>query len=232
MRHRPINETFYPEQNFEIARNLEQNYLKIRQEFDHLFNKNVFRFWPQKDLNKHRKWTVFQLYNVKAVKENCELCPFTYSLIKEIPGVYSALFSVLESGSHIPPHTGPDIGYLNCHLGLKIPDGCAIRVGKDRKEWKEGKTLVFDDRHEHEVWNNSELNRAVFMVFIPPTDFNNPRALVLDRTDHLERLRFQMIKEYYENLKLYGSEEEKKEMHAFFENRELTVDNLGLFFRL
>ncbi len=41
------------------------------------------------------------------------------------------------------------------HLGLIIPDDythCGIRVGSATYNWQKGKSIVFDDSFEHEVW--------------------------------------------------------------------------------
>jgi len=79
------------------------------------------------------------------------------------------MFSALNPGSHIPPHTGPMNGIIRGHLALVAPEGCYIRVGNDQRTWQEGKVLVFDDSFEHEVWNHSRGVRIVlFMNFWHP----------------------------------------------------------------
>ena len=47
------------------------------------------------------------------------------------------------------------------HLPLIIPPGCTFRVGGGRRQWELGKAIVFDDSVEHEVWNESDVPRAV-----------------------------------------------------------------------
>ena len=58
---------------------------------------------------------------------------------------------------------------LRCHLPLIVPAGnkCAIRVGDETREWKEGELMIFDDSFEHEAWNRSDEMRVVLMFDIP-----------------------------------------------------------------
>lgn len=72
---------------------------------------------------------------------------------------------------------------LRYYLGLIIPGpegSCRIRIGNDVRGWKEGKSMIFDDSNEHEVWNDNDSDRVVlFVEFVCPTIF--PLSLV-DRT--------------------------------------------------
>ena len=64
---------------------------------------------------------------------------------------------------------------LRYHLGLMIPtpEGSSrIRVGSDVRAWEEGKSMIFDDSNEHEVWNDNDSYRVVLFVdFVRPTIF-------------------------------------------------------------
>jgi beta-hydroxylase len=76
--------------------------------------------------------------------------------LQKVPGLKTAMFSILEPGKHIPPHRDPYDGVLRFHLGLIVPeprDTLAIRVADQVLHWEEGKALVFDDHFEHEAWN-------------------------------------------------------------------------------
>jgi beta-hydroxylase len=58
---------------------------------------------------------------------------------------------------------------LNCHLAVAVPekrDACRLRVGSDVATWEEGRMLIFDDRNEHEAWNDSEGLRVVLLVYV------------------------------------------------------------------
>ena len=56
---------------------------------------------------------------------------------------------------------------LRYHLGLKVPgdgDECRIRVGEEYATWEGGESLMFDDTHPHEVWNETDRRRVVLFL--------------------------------------------------------------------
>jgi len=75
----------------------------------------------------------------------------------------TAVFSILEPRTRIPPHTGVNNARLICHLPLIVPPGCGFRVGAETREWQPGKAFVFDDTIEHEAWNLSDSPRAILI---------------------------------------------------------------------
>ena len=85
-------------------------------------------------------------------------------------------FSCLAGGTHVTPHCGASNTRLRCHIGLKVPPGCSIRVGDEEREWNERKVIVFDDSFEHEVWNRSAETRWVLIV-----DFWHPELTPVER---------------------------------------------------
>jgi beta-hydroxylase len=57
-----------------------------------------------------------------------------------------------------------------------------MRIEKEHINWQEGKTVVFDDTYEHEVWNNTGEVRVVLLLdvirpFKKPLSFIN-KAIV------------------------------------------------------
>ena len=100
---------------------------------------------------------------------NCRRCPETTRLLKRMPGMKTAMFSILAPGKHLPPHRGPYKGVLRLHLGLLIPEPtekCGIRVGDEVRHWQEGKIMILDDCFEHEAWNDTDKFRVVLFVDI------------------------------------------------------------------
>jgi aspartyl/asparaginyl beta-hydroxylase (cupin superfamily) len=126
-------------------------------------------------------WKIFILmaYGIRS-EPSIALCPNTWRLVRAIPGLTTAMFSVLEPGKRLPPHRGPYNGVLRLHLGLIIPEpesDIGIRVGSEICRWHEGQALIFDDAFEHEVWNNTAASRVVlFMDFAKPLRF--PASLI------------------------------------------------------
>ena len=105
------------------------------------------------------KWKVYHLCDQgENVLANSSRCSFTSQLLESVPQFMnnhlfgSAMFSVLEPGSSIEPHTGPCNYRLRCHVPLEVPPGYRIRVGIDISSWEEGRVMIFDDSFVHEVW--------------------------------------------------------------------------------
>jgi len=118
-------------------------------------------------------WQVVGLWNLphrEALPEPPRRCPLTAALIeRHVPSHGAVAFSVLEPGTHIRPHRGRPGPYLRAHLGLEVPAGdCRIRVADQTRGWTAGRSLVLDDRLEHEAWNRSGERRVVLLLdFIP-----------------------------------------------------------------
>ena len=124
-------------------------------------------------LSQDDKWKTFFLFGYGFKSEtNCTKCPETTRLMEQIPGMKSAMFSILAPGKHIKAHRGPYKGVLRCHLGLIVPEPrekIRIRVGNDFRHWEEGKCMVFDDTFNHEVWHDGDSQRVVlFIDFVRP----------------------------------------------------------------
>jgi aspartyl/asparaginyl beta-hydroxylase (cupin superfamily) len=109
-------------------------------------------------------WETFTLYRKgKRHKKNAERCPATVELLERSRGIRQGMFSRLKPGAHLAPHTGGVNVVLTCHLGLIVPEGCAIRVGGEARGWQPGKCLVFDDSFIHEAWNHGSETRFVLL---------------------------------------------------------------------
>ena len=124
----------------------------------------------QYQLTDDDRWKTFFFYGYGFRSDaNCARCPETTRLIEAIPGMETAMFSILAPGKHIPPHDGPYKGVLRYHLGLigaRGPGGAAAASGwvPRRRGWREGESLVFDDTYEHEVWNETDETRVVLFL--------------------------------------------------------------------
>ncbi len=78
---------------------------------------------------------------------------------------FELFLSVLEPGTHIPPHFGGANVKLTLHLPLVIPAGdTAIRVAHETRGWTGGDMLIFDDTFDHEAWNRTDKARAVLLI--------------------------------------------------------------------
>ncbi|MGL6338911.1 MAG: aspartyl/asparaginyl beta-hydroxylase domain-containing protein [Waterburya sp.] len=176
---------FFELSHFPFLSVLETNWLLIKQEFEQLKSDNLMD-WPEKDIY-NQGWKVFGLYSFGIkLEKNCQLCPQTTQLAETIPGITTVGYSRLASGTKITPHTGCSNKVLRCHLGLNLPERCAIRVGDQTKSWQEGKCLIFDDTVEHEAWNLGTSDRIVLLIdFLKPdqqltnlAQLNCPKPLI------------------------------------------------------
>ncbi len=122
----------------------------------------------QVSITQDQRWKTFFLYGYGyKAEDNCRSCPQTTKLVEAVPNLLTAFFSILAPGKHIPPHRGPYKGILRYHLGLIVPEPveqCRIRVGDEVRSWERGKSLLFDDTFEHEVWNDTPGTRVVLFV--------------------------------------------------------------------
>jgi len=168
--------------DFPWVKPLEENWQTIRSELEHILQhpEDIPNFQDiskdQTNLTKDNRWKSFFLYGYGyKFAPNCNLCPETTRVIESIPGMFTAFFSVLAPGKHIPGHRGPYKGLLRGHLALIIPEpnqDCWIQVGDESTNWQEGKCIVFDDTYRHQVENNTDGMRVVlFLDVLRPLRF-------------------------------------------------------------
>lgn len=174
--------TFFEPSSFPWIAPIEAEWRAIRRELDHVMT-GVAQLpgfeelsSSQGHITNDKRWKTyfFRTYSSWA-EDNCAECPETTRLLKTIPGLQTAFFSIFEAGKHLPEHCGVYKGVLRYHLGLIVPEpasACAIRVGTETRHWAEGQSLVFDDSHPHEAWNHTDQPRVVLFL-----DFERPLPL-------------------------------------------------------
>jgi ornithine lipid ester-linked acyl 2-hydroxylase len=176
------NKCTFSTDSFAWATELESEWRTIRRELDFVLLRkdelpNVQDITVDAaSITSDDRWKIFLFtaYGVHSTR-NCALCPQTWRIVQRIPGLRTAMFSILEPGKRIPSHRGPYNGVLRLHLGLVVPeprDQVAIRVGSELRHWEEGRALIFDDAYEHEAWNDTGRERVVlFIDFAKPLFF-------------------------------------------------------------
>uniref|UniRef100_A0A4W5NY73 Aspartate beta-hydroxylase n=1 Tax=Hucho hucho TaxID=62062 RepID=A0A4W5NY73_9TELE len=156
----------------DLVKTLERNWRTIRDEALSVMDKTTGLFVPEEEnLREKGEWGQFTLWQQgKKAGESCRSVPKTCGLLEHYPEATGCKrgqikFSVMQPGTHVWPHTGPTNCRLRMHLGLVIPKtGCKIRCTNDTRAWEEGKVLVFDDSFEHEVWQDADSYRLIFIV--------------------------------------------------------------------
>ncbi len=168
------NQPFFDPAVMPEVTSLERNWKTIRRELDTVLadRDGIPNFQDistdQLSLTDDDRWKTYFFfgYGFKA-DANCARCPETTRLLEQIPGMKTAMFSILSPRKNIPPHTGPYKGVVRYHLGLLVPDppdAVRIRVGDEWAHWEEGRSLLFDDTFEHEVRNDTDGTRVVLFV--------------------------------------------------------------------
>jgi ornithine lipid ester-linked acyl 2-hydroxylase len=167
---------FFTEAQFPWSQALEENWQIIRQELDQVLAyapelPNFQDIMPrQQRISQDEGWKTyfFHAFGFTAAK-NCQQCPQTWELLKQIPGMQVAFFSILAPGKHIPEHNGKHKGVIRYHLALRVPEpqeNCWIQVDGQRRHWEEGKSLIFDDTFMHQVRNDTDGYRVVLFLDI------------------------------------------------------------------
>ncbi len=168
--------TFFDiEQTFPSLNEITQHFAMIKNEFENVLA-NVHKLPRYHDVDPgeadisdttEKKWNVFMVYLLGYQLEKAQiLCPSICGLLKRIPHLIQAFFSILEPGKSIPLHKGPYLGYLRYHLGIHIPqnDPPLLIVNNQPYTWREGEAVLFDDSWPHEVRNQSNDYRAVLII--------------------------------------------------------------------
>ena len=157
---------------FEWVERLEKNSEVIRQELVALLYgqkhlPTIQEISPrQTNLSRNDGWKSYFFSPGHRIDESYSRCPETGKLIDFIPDLSLAFFLVLAPGMHIKTHRGSYKGVVRCHLGLIVPEPRTddrMRVGDKMIYWEEDKCVIFDDTHEHEVWNDTNGIRVVLL---------------------------------------------------------------------
>ncbi|XP_049420583.1 aspartyl/asparaginyl beta-hydroxylase isoform X7 [Epinephelus fuscoguttatus] len=156
----------------DLVKTLERNWKTIRDEALAVMDQNTGMFIPEEEnLREKGEWGQYTIWQQgKKVGNGCQGVPKTCALLERYPEATGCKrgqikFSVMQPGTHVWPHTGPTNCRLRMHLGLVIPkQGCRIRCTDQTREWEEGKVLIFDDSFEHEVWQDADSYRLIFIV--------------------------------------------------------------------
>ena len=140
--------TFFDTAQFPWIPTFEAHWPVIRRELDGLLcHREMLPSFqqiatPERHLSSDDGWKTYFFFGYGLeIRHTPERCPETARLIRQIPGMTTALFSFLAPGKRLPPHRGPYGGVLRYHLALKIPEPaglCGLRVGTDVRHGRRG----------------------------------------------------------------------------------------------
>ncbi|WP_217705744.1 aspartyl/asparaginyl beta-hydroxylase domain-containing protein [Peristeroidobacter soli] len=150
---------------------------------ERVFNTEAIEKQNLRGLQTPPSWNGYYFYrHGERRADNCLACPVTASTLEFLPLSHvrehgpEVLFSVFTAGTHLLPHRGVTNSRLVGHLPLLVPPDCALNVGGEVHEWREGRAVIFDDTYEHEAWNRSDRTRVV-LIF----DIWNPHLTEAER---------------------------------------------------
>ena len=142
------------------------------------------------DLQGAGAWSEYMLFDGEAWNEDrCEKAAAICALLRAAPEVSGSvvgpdgrriaqqgevtIFRLLP-GAKILPH----VGVTNRRLVLQFPlrgiDGVRFRVADEWRSYSEGKTMIFDDSHEHEVVHDGSQDRYVLYAVLHHPGLGTP----------------------------------------------------------
>jgi hypothetical protein len=160
----------------EICELLERNVAMFREEFAGI-DPNQYQVDARdhaSGLTDGRNWTVFPFYdgvgNLQV--ENARKCPRIAEFLGSRAGIgrigCMAFFSIMNPKTHVPPHTSTSNTRMRYHLGIEVPErDIHFRIHDHLITWKQDRCIKIDDSYEHEVFQQSDRRRVVFVLDVP-----------------------------------------------------------------
>ncbi|KAL7485933.1 hypothetical protein ACHAW6_011528 [Cyclotella cf. meneghiniana] len=185
---KPFWDTAADATNFPWATKLEDNAHIIIEEFQQKLLNNIPQgegglfssdsAWQSAIMGEG--WSAFRLQRLGVWNvANCAVFPKTYDLLRglDIPlAVRGVCFARQATGSGVAAHSDGRNFILTAHLGLRIPDGCWIKVGDEERTWSVGKLTTLDTSFEHSTGNPTDEDRHVLII-----DFWHPELSEAER---------------------------------------------------
>ncbi len=77
---------------------------------------------------------------------------------------FAAGIAKMPAGSRISPHCDGGLLSFTAHLGLVVPDSCALTVGGEARPWERGAFFAFDPSWVHAAANDGDTDRYVLLL--------------------------------------------------------------------
>lgn len=180
---------------------LEANYAAIRQDLERVLaepdRQQRFRGGEAQEMADYIRGALSIFYfrdhfapdeEQARMQENRAFASDTAAVLDSLPRLgETAFFSIIGPDTHLRPHYGAENLRAFVHLGMIIPEGCAIKVAGREQRWEEGKAFVFDDSYEHEAWNRGTAVRTILLVEFWHHDLNDAEILFFQRFTQLQK---------------------------------------------
>jgi hypothetical protein len=193
-----LNQRYYEQKDiYPFLSNFNEHFSEIRKEIENC----VWFQWPEKYLwnKKGDDWKVYPFYGFETWNKNIEKFPILCQLLKEVPGLKTAILSRLGPNTHLKPHQGwADLAnhVLRCQLGIYIPTDAksGVTVEGEFKQVKENEWIVFDDSKMHTGLNEGTTDRIVLLLDIERPDYIEKGKSKVKNTNELNHFIEQMKK--------------------------------------
>jgi hypothetical protein len=160
----------------EICELLERNVAMFREEFAAI-DPNQYQVDTRDQrsgLTDGRNWTVFPFFDGfgKLQVDNARACPRIAEFLGRRAGIGSigcmAFFSIMNPKTHVRPHTSELNTRTRYHLGIEVPErDIHFRVHDQLITWTQDGCIKIDDSYEHEVFQQADRRRVVFVLDLP-----------------------------------------------------------------
>eukprot|EP00933_Yihiella_yeosuensis_P035914 TRINITY_DN2957_c1_g1_i1.p1 TRINITY_DN2957_c1_g1~~TRINITY_DN2957_c1_g1_i1.p1 ORF type:complete len:419 (+),score=64.80 TRINITY_DN2957_c1_g1_i1:69-1325(+) len=131
--------------------------------------------YPNLVVGEDGVWDMLQLYSSrKWHKQACAIVPQISSLLRmhlptsSLPYIHynteEVVLFLLAPGSSVRLHNGGSNVPINLSLGLTGCEGSFVEVAGEKRPFKDGKVVAFDDGSDHRVWHDGHEDRWVLVV--------------------------------------------------------------------
>jgi beta-hydroxylase len=231
------SQPFLDPAQFPELRPLQDNWTAIRDEALALYEGgNIRRATGYNDVGFNSVfksgWTRFYLsWYGETLPSARQACPRTLALLQGIPSIKAAMFAVLPPGATLQRHRDPYAGSLRYHLGLRTANdpACFIEVDGQRRHWRDGEPMMFDETYIHYAHNGTDVHRVILFCDIA-RPLNNPLARAVDRlmrrtmmqgaaSANVEGERIGGVNRFYSRvvgIRLWGKQLKARNRHAYY----------------
>jgi aspartyl/asparaginyl beta-hydroxylase (cupin superfamily) len=126
----------------------------------------------QGTITRNNAWRMVMMVVLWGETKNAAEFPRTMELLRQCRGIRNAFFSVLEPGTALTPHWGPQSAQMRYHLGIDVrePERCTLNVEGVERHWYNGDGFVWDDRYLHSARNEGTTPRVILFLDVDRRD--------------------------------------------------------------
>jgi hypothetical protein len=118
-------------------------------------------------------WSFLSLWQDGGFTAAADAMPRTTAALREAMALglrihplqaFAAGIAKMPAGSRISEHCDGGLLSFTAHLGLVVPDNCALTVGREARRWAKGEFFAFDPSWPHSAANDGPEDRFVLLL--------------------------------------------------------------------